>query len=69
MLNRRQNMKKLRYTLILLLGVFLSLIAKRSMSQLIVTAAENLPSWNADSLVRNVLLDDGFLGVTDKVWE
>lgn len=59
MLNRRQNMKKLRYTLILLLGVFLSLFAKRSMAQLIVTAAENLPSWNADSLVRNVLLDDG----------
>ncbi len=52
-------MKRFRYTLIIILGLFFCIITKQSVAQLIVTAAENLPGWNADSLVRNVLLDDG----------
>ena len=58
MKNKFLQMKYIWSTL--LIFMFLSVInAGQLYAQLIVTEASNLQGWTADSLVRNILLDDG----------
>ena len=57
---QKKNIKMKRNNLLLLIVILLSMMCSgRLQAQLIVTEASALQGWNADSLVRNVLLDDG----------
>lgn len=54
------NVKMERKLLILIITLLLSIVcAGKLHAQLIVTDASALEGWNADSLVRNILLDEG----------
>ena len=57
---QKKNIKMKRNNLLLLIVILLSMMCSGKLhAQLIVTEASALQGWNADSLVRNVLLDDG----------
>ncbi len=58
-LTQKNKYVKRQYTL-LFISLLLSMVGMGKLhAQLIVTEAVDLNNWNADSLVRNILLDDG----------